>query len=242
MESKIFQSLKWDRSIEEYHHDLIAKIELTDIMIKSNQFYLFYDLYKRQRIFLHPNIEKILGVKAEFFDIPNLFSHIHPVDRNYICPIAINAIHSSFKNKQVREFEDVFLCDYRFKKEKSYIRLLTEYSCAAKDKKGNVLVALLMFSDITGIKDSKRVGYAYHGNMTGFYLPKLESLNGNCLFSLSEVRVLELLSQGLESKQIAGDLCLSRHTVDTHRRRMLHKSCSKNTVELIEFARRTGVI
>jgi DNA-binding CsgD family transcriptional regulator len=181
-------------------------------------------------------------MKPQFFDIPFLYSQIHPVDRNYIGPITVNAIHSSFKNKQVKEFEDVFLCDYRFRKDESYIRILTEYSCAVKDRKGNVVVALIMFTDITGIKDSKRVGYAYHGNMTDFHLPKLEGLNGNCLFSLSEVRVLELLSHGYESKKIAEDLCLSRHTVDTHRRRMLQKSCSKNTVELIEFARRTGVI
>ncbi|WP_439481610.1 LuxR C-terminal-related transcriptional regulator [Cyclobacterium plantarum] len=45
---------------------------------------------------------------------------------------------------------------------------------------------------------------------------------------------------GERSKEIAKKLNLSSHTVDTHRRNMLHKTQSKNTPELIRFAYLSG--
>lgn len=58
-------------------------------------------------------------------------------------------------------------------------------------------------------------------------------------FELSE-REMELigyLAKGLSSEEIAEQMFLSKHTVDTHRRNILLKTGARNTVELLNLLR-----
>ncbi|MEQ9424957.1 MAG: helix-turn-helix transcriptional regulator [Cyclobacteriaceae bacterium] len=53
--------------------------------------------------------------------------------------------------------------------------------------------------------------------------------------SLREVEIVECLSKGMTSKEIAENLFLSNHTVDTHRRNILKKTTAKNTAQLLQM-------
>ncbi|MBC2840112.1 response regulator transcription factor [Robiginitalea sp. SC105] len=55
-------------------------------------------------------------------------------------------------------------------------------------------------------------------------------------FTERELEIIELLQKGDSSALIAQKLHLSKHTIDTHRRRMLSKAGCKNTAELIAYA------
>jgi DNA-binding CsgD family transcriptional regulator len=57
-----------------------------------------------------------------------------------------------------------------------------------------------------------------------------------------EKQVLKLLIEGKLSKEISGILKISKQTVDTHRKNMLHKKKLGNTGELIGKAIRYGWI
>ncbi len=57
-----------------------------------------------------------------------------------------------------------------------------------------------------------------------------------------EMEVLDLLSRGLSSMEIAEKLFISPHTVDFHRRQLLKKTSSKNIAELIGNAYRQGLL
>lgn len=57
-----------------------------------------------------------------------------------------------------------------------------------------------------------------------------------------EMEVLDLLSRGLSSMEIADRLFISPHTVDFHRRQLLKKTSSKNIAELIGNAYRQGLL
>ena len=48
-----------------------------------------------------------------------------------------------------------------------------------------------------------------------------------------EIEIIELLLEGKSSQQIAGQLFISRHTVDTHRRNILEKTNIASTAELM---------
>ena len=56
-----------------------------------------------------------------------------------------------------------------------------------------------------------------------------------------ELEVLELLSRGYNSKDIA-ELFISPNTVDYHRRLLLKKTESRNIAELIGNAYRLGIL
>lgn len=68
-----------------------------------------------------------------------------------------------------------------------------------------------------------------HKNYSRFYL--------GTIFSKRELEISELLSQNLSSKEIAQQLNISNHTVDTHRRNILKKTGLKNTSFLESFFR-----
>ena len=57
-----------------------------------------------------------------------------------------------------------------------------------------------------------------------------------------ELEVLELLSRGYNSKDIAERLFISPNTVDYHRRLLLKKTESRNIAELIGNAYRRGIL
>jgi two-component system, response regulator PdtaR len=57
-----------------------------------------------------------------------------------------------------------------------------------------------------------------------------------------EVHVLQLLAKGLSTKEIAEELSLSYHTIETHRKNMLHKFQVKNIANLVFLATSKGWI
>jgi DNA-binding NarL/FixJ family response regulator len=57
-----------------------------------------------------------------------------------------------------------------------------------------------------------------------------------------EKEILQMLSQGLTSHEIAGRLFLSNYTVDTHRKNMLQKFNVHNTQSLMNVVRELGII
>jgi DNA-binding NarL/FixJ family response regulator len=57
-----------------------------------------------------------------------------------------------------------------------------------------------------------------------------------------EKEILQLLSEGMTSNEIAGKLFLSNYTVDTHRKNMLQKFNVHNTQSLMNVVRELGII
>lgn len=57
-----------------------------------------------------------------------------------------------------------------------------------------------------------------------------------------EIEILCLLAEGMSSREIGGQLSLSVHTVNTHRRNMQAKSGSNNTSALIAWGFRCGLL
>ncbi|HWJ25191.1 MAG TPA: helix-turn-helix transcriptional regulator, partial [Flavisolibacter sp.] len=51
-----------------------------------------------------------------------------------------------------------------------------------------------------------------------------------------EREVLELVAKGYSSKQIARELFISKHTVESHRKNLLQKLKASNTADLIQKA------
>ncbi|HUH74078.1 MAG TPA: response regulator transcription factor [Chitinophagales bacterium] len=61
-------------------------------------------------------------------------------------------------------------------------------------------------------------------------------------FSAREIEILKLFAQGLTVNATAENLILSRHTIVSHRRRMMAKTNSKTISELLAFAGKIELI
>jgi two-component system response regulator FimZ (fimbrial Z protein) len=53
---------------------------------------------------------------------------------------------------------------------------------------------------------------------------------------------MKQLALGKSNKQIANDLIISEHTVDSHRKNIYRKSGAHTVVELLDFARANGLL
>ena len=67
-------------------------------------------------------------------------------------------------------------------------------------------------------------------------------IDNNINITPRELEILDLLSRGLSSKEIAEKLFISPHTVEYHRRQMFKKTDSRNIAELIGNAYRLGIL
>ncbi len=61
-------------------------------------------------------------------------------------------------------------------------------------------------------------------------------------FSVRETQILQLIALGRTSKEIADELFLTTHTVDSHRRRMIKRVKAKNIFGVFNYTMRFGII
>ena len=57
-----------------------------------------------------------------------------------------------------------------------------------------------------------------------------------------EIEIIKLISDGLTNKEIADDLFLSTHTVNTHRKNIMNKLGIKNTAGIVIYAVKENII
>lgn len=60
--------------------------------------------------------------------------------------------------------------------------------------------------------------------------------------SKREIEIIELLYQGLDTREIANNLYLSQRTIEKHKYNMMEKINVKNTVQLVVYAIKQGII
>lgn len=57
-----------------------------------------------------------------------------------------------------------------------------------------------------------------------------------------EVQIIKMIAEGMTNSQIAADLCLSNHTINTHRKNVLSKLGVKNTAGIVMYAVKMNII
>lgn len=71
---------------------------------------------------------------------------------------------------------------------------------------------------------------------------KNETSKESLLFTDKELDVIRLCGEGLRTKEIADKLCVSSRTVESHRRNIFKKLNINNSVELLKYGIRSGII
>jgi DNA-binding NarL/FixJ family response regulator len=85
---------------------------------------------------------------------------------------------------------------------------------AIKAIRANVFDYILKPIDVDELKEALQ---RFQESQKKYYLPE------GCCLTEREKEVIELVTQGKTSKEIGAQLHLSKHTIDTHRRRILEK-------------------
>jgi len=188
-------------------------------------------------------IERLLGYSEQEFDFDLLMQIYHPDDcerYTYLVKIANEWIRKS--KLEPFTFEATF--DYRVRKKNgSYIKVLRQSTAFESCLEKSIKSSFSIISDISRIKTDTSVNLSVLQLNTGrIILVDKEENPEPTHFTKREKEILLKIKKGLNSQAIADDFNCSKHTVDTHRRKMLRKAGCKNTVELIGLCSRLGII
>jgi DNA-binding CsgD family transcriptional regulator len=232
-------------SILQFELDLYKK--LWNFYLIGDSYYFIINHHSLAFEFVSQEIEDVMGYDPAEFDIPFMNGKLHPDDRSWFLAFG-SSIVDFFSHLPVEKLMKYKVrYDIRFRKKNGeYARILYQGMLLEHDDKGRFLRTLSTHTDITYLKQQGRPVLSFIG-MDGE--PSYRDVASNNIFIESkeeltnrEKQVLKLLINGKFSKEISSILKISKQTVDTHRKNMLHKNHLSNTGELIGKAIMNGWI
>jgi DNA-binding CsgD family transcriptional regulator len=211
----------------------------------GDSYYFIINHHTLKMEYVSDEIETVMGYLPSEFEIGFMNDQIHPEDRSWFLAIGSSMIDffSQLPIEKLMKYKVRY--DIRFRKKNGeYARILYQGVLLEHDQNGRFLRTLSVHSDITYLKQEGKPVLSFLG-MDGE--PSYFDVASKNIFIESkeeltrrERQVLLLLIEGKLSKEISQVLKISKQTVDTHRKNMLHKKQLNNTGELVGKAIRYG--
>lgn len=208
-------------------------------------YYYVFNVVNTSFEYVSENALKIIGIDPKSLTVPILFERIHPEDLQLViqCENAIVEFCDKLQSKQIIDYK--FSYDYRVRKSNGmYTRILQQVITLDIDpESGKIAKTLGIHTDISHIKPVELGNNHSVISFTGMnqepsYVKSVEEIlriRKDDFISLSDrqKQIVSCLMSGMSSKEIADRLFISKHTVDTHRRKILQLLGVSNTQQLI---------
>ncbi len=197
------------------------------------------------------NIYDVFGLDREDFDVQIFLKALVPEHKLF--PILASQwsthIHSLIDKTNRCINPKTCFCGFKIKSREGNIRSLMcrmLYFDTLVDSKNRHAKAILTFDDITHLIKSDFWWARHscgHNNEIIYHTNSVDiKHNRQDILTNREKEVLELISKGLESKQIAAQLYISAETVERHRKNMIARTGARDTTALMQLAKMTGII
>ena len=193
--------------------------------------------FKTREVISRVGVEDMLGYKDQEFGFNSLVNYIHPEDVDALTSFMYAIMDYVAANHTIQELN--LSVSYRMRKKNgNYIKVLRQTSIGRHKYDPQVIYLNNILTDISFMKTGTAVEWTFdapdfNSDTIKMYVPQSNAQ----FFSAREREVLELIDKGYTSQAIAKALFISKHTVDTHRRKMLQKTGSPNAIALLEFYR-----
>ncbi len=126
-----------------------------------------------------------------------------------------------------------------------YIHFLQQTACIESDENGNAMLYLSYIHNISYIKKEKTVNLIITSpNDLKWWNFNFDTNIFEPVHPLSkqEKNIIAYLAKGKSSKEIAKELFISPHTVDTHRKNLLEKTNCIDTTGMITYCKIVGLL
>jgi len=221
----------------EIKHQLELHKRLLNVFQIGRHYYMIFNVYQTQLEFIGDGITEVLGYEPQEMNAMLFLDRIHPDDKPYFL---------SFENRLTEFFMQLplekrgnykYQHDYRIKtKSNKYIRLLHQILPIEFDE-NNYYRSLVLHTDISHIKSTGKPSLSiiglegepsyYNVQDTPIFTKSFD------LFTRRERVILNCIIEGKSSREIAEELYLSLHTINTHRKNILKKAGSKTSLDLV---------
>jgi hypothetical protein len=221
-------------------HSLIQKLDRT--MQINNQFFFIADLIKLEIVYTSKRSSEMIGIKPEEVTPYHFFEATNPdqIER-----------HSLGRLKLLKIAQDIYTekkgiglisSNFEFRNPQgSYSNLLVQCYLFYVADPHNTVFEIQIQTNIDWYKKFQRGNHYYVGNdMSFFRFPDEALLNIGNMFSKREFEIIRLIESGLNSEQIGEKLFISKHTVNTHRSKILRKTEKTQISDLIYSLKESG--
>lgn len=206
------------------------------------------DVYKCHYAYASPHFVDLLGYDS--YKIATLEkqgdyleSRIHPDDRSQLEDLQVRL--GQFIYKQPFEERNDYCNIYSFRilnARQQYIRVNSKHQVLKQDRSGKAWLIIGNMNIAPRQYESGQVDCTVLNLKTGeMFSP--DSLSAPQVhLTQRETEILQLIQQGLLSKEIANKLCISIHTVHIHRQNLLRKLGVQNSIEAINAGLDSGLL
>ena len=225
--------------IERKKADWLKLSELTHSIV------LVFDCCTKKFVFVSNNIPQSYGIDSERLFINGhepVLEIIHPGDIYYglLVRKKIYSLLSSLSAEEKMKHKMVH--EMRVKNVRGeYIRIIEQEQAIELDKSGNIWLMLSVI-DVDASHESEITKSHLYNFETGeqIFIDLSDTLE--VPLTNRELSVLQLMKQGLLSKEIANSLNVSINTINTHRQNILLKLKANNSIEAVNIAQRLGLL
>ncbi len=246
---KMWKNHSFDKELNDRKH-LFDQHPLMDDVVSPGIYGTYImDLSTVEYLFVSSGFKDMLGfdlaanLKKE--GLPYLDKLVHPDDGEDIAMLVNKSWEFALQLPIEKRKTYKYNLEYRIRNSAGdYLRFLQQLIILELDKKGLPLYTFGMCTDISymGSLDHPTLAILGPNDERYNYDPVSNDIKENHIFTNRERELLKLLSKGWNSKEISKHLDISSQTVQKHRRNMLEKAGKSNTVELVVYALKCGVL
>ncbi|NUY79451.1 helix-turn-helix transcriptional regulator [Flavobacterium sp. MAH-1] len=210
-------------------------------------YYYVLDFESRFLSHVHHEIENLLGISPDSVRFEDILDAIHPDDIDFVVKTEIFATEFFLRNistEKLTSYKSSF--NFRLRVADGTYALFNHQSTTlVVGPNGRIAKALNIHTRIDHLSPANTYKFSFIGlkgepsylNLT--VDAELEKLQG---YSSREIEIIRDLAEGLDTKSIASKRHISIHTVNSHRRNILHKSGLNNTAQLVRMSMLQGLI
>ena len=180
--------------------------------------------------------------KIELSTLPHLYEPILSRHRSQVVDYSQTALAWAFQDINYDPQKTYVQYGYRIRHSSGKIKRVLKQGTLLREPDGSITHSFCTITDISSIDSRNEVTVQAFGPRAHLFdseLPEIKMYHDQ--LSLREIEILKLVARGRSSNQIAQDLNVSKHTIDTHRRNMIRKMEVCNSIELINLAREMGL-
>ena len=239
-----FEIEKLDYAILDAQKPLLDQIGMV-----SNSSITVFDLCKKNHVYISANFDSSFGFdikKAREDEGTVYFDYkVHPDDLYGLTKNGIELLKFCFEVEKDKIKDFKLINEYRIRNGVGkYIRVIEQHQVLELDSLGNIWLTL----GVMDVSPNQNINEPFKSRLFNyktaelFNFPIKEGKTEIPSLSKREIQILNLLSEGYISKEIADKLFISSHTVNTHRQRIISKLKVSNTIEAVNFASRLGLL
>jgi DNA-binding CsgD family transcriptional regulator len=191
---------------------------------------------------LSSNFNKIIGIDApQKNEVTVLYEHVHKDTMKPFLRYTEQLLKYGFINHE-RRFSEESDFNLNFYKTIHNRIILKSTTILQYDSENKIRYSVGKLMDVTGLIPFQHFGYKFTGPGSSKIYAAFEGLSEfEEIVSTRELTILNMVGKGMRTHQIARQLNISSHTVDTHKRNIIRKLEATNSIEAYNKALGMGL-